>query len=92
MICFDRLWDKMRAMEITKYRLIDCYGIDSHTIQRLRENRSVTTATLNKLCEILGCRVEDIMEYKPDEPPIFDKLITKPVPYRRVCRKKKEKP
>ena len=26
----------------------------------------MTTTTLNTLCEILDCRVEDILEYVPD--------------------------
>ena len=30
------------------------------------ETRAITTTTLNTLCEVLDCRVEDILEYVPD--------------------------
>lgn len=75
MISFDKLWELTKSRGITKYKLINSYGIDDHTIQRLRKNQPVKTITVNKLCEILNCRVEDIMEYKPDDPPIFDELL-----------------
>ncbi|RHS80880.1 XRE family transcriptional regulator [Butyricicoccus sp. OM04-18BH] len=31
---------------------------------RLKRNESVSTHTIEMFCEILDCRVEDIMEYK----------------------------
>ena len=42
-------------------------GIDSKTIRRLRANDNMETKTLNKLCSVLNCRMEDIAEYVPDE-------------------------
>ncbi|MBQ3178607.1 MAG: helix-turn-helix transcriptional regulator [Clostridia bacterium] len=35
-------------------------------LDKLRKNASITTHTLNRLCRILDCRIEDIMEYIPD--------------------------
>ena len=51
---------------MTTYQLREQCGIDSKTIRRLRANENMETKTLNKLCAVLGCNVEDIMEYKPD--------------------------
>lgn len=31
------------------------------------ENEHVSTYTLNRLCQILSCEIEDIVEYVPDE-------------------------
>ena len=42
-------------------------GIDSKTVRRLRANDNMETKTLNKLCSVLDCRLEDIAEYVPDE-------------------------
>ena len=40
--------------------------MDSNTIHRMKHGKAITT-TLNTLCEILDCRVEDILEYVPDQ-------------------------
>ena len=56
----------MKERNISKYKLDRTYHISASQIQRLRENQSVTTYTLNKLCKILNCRLEDIAEYVPD--------------------------
>ena len=66
MIVFNRLWETMKAKNISSYALRDQYGIDSHTLQDLRKNKNVTAKTLNRLCAILDCRLEDIAEYIPD--------------------------
>ena len=87
MICFDKLWELMRKKGVTRYELKDRYSIDGHTIKSLSDNCSVTTATLNKLCEILECRIEDIAEYKPDEVPIYNKQEIKPVRHQRRQQK-----
>ena len=66
MIRYDRLWQTLREKGITQYSLITKYGIDKDQLHRLRDNEVVKTIILNRLCEILDCRIEDIMEYVPD--------------------------
>ncbi|WP_302435348.1 helix-turn-helix domain-containing protein [Roseburia inulinivorans] len=41
--------------------------MDKAQLQRLRQNMVVKTIILNRLCQILDCRIEDIMEYVPDD-------------------------
>ena len=67
MIKFDRLWDMLKQKKISQYRLIKEYGIDKSQLQRLRKNMVVKTVILNRLCNILECKIEDIMEFVPDE-------------------------
>ena len=67
MIVFDRLWKVMETKGVSTYLLRENCGIDSKTIRRLRANDNMETKTLNKLCAALGCRLEDIAEYIPDE-------------------------
>ena len=45
------------------YKLREECGIDSKTIRRLKANENVETKTLDKLCSVLNCRIEDIAEY-----------------------------
>ena len=66
MIRFDRLWKTMEQKQITTYQLREQCGIDSKTIRRLRANENMETKTLNKLCTVLQCSLEDIAEYVPD--------------------------
>lgn len=66
MIRYDRLWITLKEKNISQYSLIKDYGIDKAQLQRLRDNAVVKTIILNRLCSILDCRIEDIMEYVPD--------------------------
>lgn len=66
MIVFDRLWKTMESKGITTYMLREKCGFDSKTIRRLRANDNMETKTLNKLCAVLDCALEDIAEYTKD--------------------------
>lgn len=67
MIVFDKLWGVMKEKGVSTYLLREKCGIDSKTIRRLRANDNMETKTLNKLCAVLDCHLEDIAEYLPDE-------------------------
>ena len=62
MIVYDKLWELMDKKNISQYRLINS-GISHSTLTRLKRNQVVNTDTIDKLCSILNCRVEDIMEF-----------------------------
>lgn len=66
MIVYDRLWKTMQAKGITQYKLIKEYGISSGQLDRIRKGENINVYTLDTLCRILDCRVEDIIEYKRD--------------------------
>ncbi len=66
-IVFDKLWGVMKEKGVSTYLLREKCGIDSKTVRRLRANDNMETKTLNKLCTVLDCRLEDIAEYVPDE-------------------------
>jgi len=67
MISYARLWYTMKEKGITQYALIKQYHISPAQITRLKRNESVSTHTIEIFCEILDCRVEDIMEYIKEE-------------------------
>lgn len=66
MIRFDKLWKTMEDKGVSTYQLREKCGIDSKTIRRLRANENMETKTLNKLCAVLECKLEDIAEYTKD--------------------------
>ena len=67
MITYAPLWETMKQRHITTYDLIKNYAFSRGTLDSLKHNRNITTATLNDLCRILSCRVEDVLLYIPDE-------------------------
>ena len=67
MIRYDPLWRTLKAKNISQYRLIKDYGIDKAQLQRLRDNRVVKTMILDTLCTILEWRIEDVVEFVPDD-------------------------
>ena len=66
MIVFDKLWQTMEKKGVSTYKLREECGIDSKTIRRLKANENMETKTLNKLCKVLECKLEDIAEYISD--------------------------
>lgn len=67
MISYDPFWHTLRLSGESTYTLIKNHRISSSTIDKLRKNKPVNTTTVNDLCRILGCRVEEIMEYVPSD-------------------------
>ena len=66
MIRYDRLWETMKKQGITQYDLYTRYNVNRSQLDRLRHNRNVEVNTIDKLCNILDCSVEDVMEHIPD--------------------------
>ena len=66
MIVFDKLWETMESRGVSTYQLREKCGIDSKTVRRLRANENIETKTLDKLCVVLSCRLEDIAEFVPN--------------------------
>ena len=67
MIDYNRLWKTMKDRGVTQYDLYTHFNVNRAQINRLRQNQNVEVNTIDKLCNILHCRVEDIMEHIPDE-------------------------
>lgn len=67
MIVYDKLWETMKKKGITQYKLIHDYGISTGQLDRIRKNENINMYTLDMLCRILDCAVEDIIEYVADK-------------------------
>ncbi len=67
MISYAPFYETMKKKGFTSYRLIKEYNISRSLLDRLRHDRPISTVTLNDLCKILKCRVEDILVYEEDE-------------------------
>ena len=67
MICYTAFWQTLAQSKETTYTLIKNHHISSSTFDKLRKNKPLNTTTINDLCRILNCRVEDVMEYVPSD-------------------------
>lgn len=67
MISYAAFWETLKRSSESTYTLIRDYHISSSTIDKLRKNKPLNTTTINDLCRILQCRVQDIMEYLPSD-------------------------
>ena len=67
LIKYDRLWKTMQERGITQYDLYTHHNVNHSQLDRLRHNKNIEVNTIDKLCNILKCKVEDIMEHIPDD-------------------------
>ena len=63
MMSFEPLWETLKQKNISTYKLINTYGISKGMIDNLKHNRNVTLLTIEQLCRILDCKIEDIVIY-----------------------------
>ena len=66
-ISYKPLWETMRKKSVTTYALIYKHNFSPYTITSLKRNKSITMNTLEKLCKVLDCKPNDIIEFLEDE-------------------------
>ena len=67
MISYKPFYHTMKEKGMTTYKLINQYGVSRSLLDRLKHNKPLSTVTLDDLCKILSCKIEDILVYLPDE-------------------------
>ena len=67
MISYAPFYETLKNKNISTYKLITQYNVSRSLLDRLKHNKPISTVTLNDLCAILNCRVEDILLYEEDE-------------------------
>lgn len=66
MISYAPFFRTLKAKNISTYKLINEHNISSATIDRIRKGGGISTAKIDDLCKILNCKVDDIIEYIPE--------------------------
>ncbi|MGN0508408.1 MAG: helix-turn-helix domain-containing protein [Ruminococcus sp.] len=62
MISYEPLWKTMKEKQVSQYKLLKS-GIDNKTLDALKKSKNITLLTLEKLCSILDCTPNDIVEF-----------------------------
>ena len=66
MIKYTPFWKTLAKSNESTYRLIHKHNKSSSIIKKIKNNRGITTTTIDDLCKLLHCRVEDILVYEED--------------------------
>lgn len=66
-IRYNKLWKKLIDENMMKVDLRDQAGITTNALAKLGKNEHVSTQVLEKVCNVLNCEIQDIMEFIPDE-------------------------
>ena len=67
MISYEPLWETLRKKRISTYMLIKDYAFSRGTLDSLKQNRNISTATLNDICNLLDCDITDVICFIPDK-------------------------
>ena len=67
MISYQPFYETLKAKGMTEYQLIYKHGFSSHILYRMKHGETIKLKTLDTLCFILDCGVDDIIRYVPDE-------------------------
>lgn len=63
MLDYSPLWKTMERKGISQYRLIKL-GIDNKTLDSLKKGNNITLLTLEKICTILNCTPNDVLQFQ----------------------------
>lgn len=66
-IRYNKLWKKLIDKDMMKIDLRDQAGITTNALAKLGKNEHVSTQVLEKICNVLHCEIQDVMEFVPDE-------------------------
>ncbi len=66
MLSYTPLWETMKKQNISTYTLIKKYGINPRTINNLKHGKSITMYTLERICKILNCKPNDVIDFLDD--------------------------
>ena len=66
-VSYKKLWKLLIDKDMKKKDLCAKAGISSASVTKMGKNGHVTTEILLKICTALDCRIEDIMEFIPED-------------------------
>ena len=66
MISYDPLFRTMKEKGITSYRL-GKMGFPLSNYYAIKRGENISTHTLDQLCKLLQCSVEDVLEYREED-------------------------
>lgn len=66
-VCYNKLWKILIDRNMSKTQLIKAAKISTNAMAKLGKNEDVRVEVLVKICGVLGCTVDEIMDIVPDK-------------------------
>lgn len=66
-VCYNKLWKLLIDKKMNKTDLRIATGITTTALAKLGKNENVNTEILAKICRVLECGIDDVMEFIPDD-------------------------
>lgn len=66
-VCYNRLWKILIDRGMSKTELIKSAKISTNAMAKLGKNEDVRVEVLVKICGVLNCSIDDILEIIPDQ-------------------------
>lgn len=67
MISYEPFYQTLKNKGISTYKLINEFNVSRSLLDRLKHNKPISTVTLNDLCTILNCEVEEILKFTKEK-------------------------
>ena len=65
-ISYEPFYETLFKKNVTEYNLIYKQGFSANTLYRMKNGMPISTRTLDALCEVLDCNVEDIIRFEKE--------------------------
>ena len=66
-VSYMKLWHLLLDKHMTKSELEKVAGVSHYTMTQMGKEKDVSTEALRNICNALGCKLDDIIEFIPDE-------------------------
>lgn len=66
-VCYDRLFHLMIDKKVSTAQLMKQAGFSANIITRLKRNRYISLESIESICRVLDCGVDDILEFTETE-------------------------
>lgn len=67
-VSYKRLFHLMIEKDMTNAQLMEMGNFSANIITRLKRNNYVSLETIESICKVMNCSVDDILEFLPDTP------------------------
>ena len=65
-VSYNKLWKLLIDKNMTKTQLCKMARVSTNAMAKMGRNEDVRVEVLVKICEALGCKIEDIVELVPN--------------------------
>jgi DNA-binding Xre family transcriptional regulator len=67
MITYQPFYQTLKKKNLSTYKLVKDYNVSRSLLDRIKHNKPLSTVTIDDLCKILDCNVEDILVFQKEE-------------------------